>query len=189
MATWQQNVIVLRDAQKSIESEEDRKLFRSLVANKPGPGAPITRPTSNGFLDLEELFSDDDYRSKLATHVKGATQYAHREEMFSEMVSLVHKLSQGFSVFIGRTYLRKKEEHKGPESRFLNQMNVGAMQWGMVFARVNRSEILADENLARVLTDVWSKVGALCCNRKCLLKNGVISDDKTQLIYICIADK
>ena len=175
----------IKDALKNIQTEDDKKIFKKVVGNEPGPGAPIVNPENNGFYSLDNLAT----KELLQQHVIGAVPVGNREEMFQNIISLVHRLAPNFSVYVGRTFYRKNEEHLGPYQRWREHKNKKGMHFGKVLFSVPRNDIERSETVANSLVKVWQKVGALCCNNTVMLSNGKLSNDNLQVIYICIKPK
>lgn len=161
----------------------DRDLFFKLARNRPGPGASIQSPENTGFT----LISETDAEAIRAS-VFAAQYYENRERMFQDIIEAVHRLAPNFRIYIGRTYVRKDNEHLGPKQRWTDHYNNKNMRYAKILARVPRTRIEKDEALAIVLIQVWEEYEVLCCNNDAV-HAGPLSDDKEQAIYMCLAPK
>lgn len=114
---------------------------------------------------------------------------AERDRLFDELVNLVHKLSHHFDVYIGRTYLRKGREHRGPQARWGDHRRTRFMTWGRVICRIRRQRIKRDEAFSIALVKLWGRLTKLCCNNDVMLSSGRVTQDPWQLVYICLREK
>lgn len=190
-------VRLLRTALSRIPEEEDRLIFRSVITSKPGPGRAIQNPQSHGFVSLSAAITDS---TLLRSHTLSAPNYAsNRLEMFSSIITIIHRLGPNFSMYLGRTFLRPGQEHLGPRARFRSHMLSKDMSYGRVLARVPRDRVCRDEELGMRLVEVWDAVGSLCCNKDVFsgrllgnssrLSSGTRSYDLEQVIYLCLSKR
>ena len=183
----------VKEFAKKQVNEEERKLFLGCVGGYQtnGRGRPISSPGANGFVWLDDILEHlpEEVNDQLTDMVKVTKKYRTRESMFEDVIELVHKLSYNFKVYLGRTYLRKGSEWKGPRNRFINHLRKRRMEWGKTLAIVPRESIIRDEEMAISLVECWSRIKLLCCNNNVMLSSGNISRDPLQLIYICAKAK
>jgi hypothetical protein len=166
--------------------DEDRRLFFQLARNRPGPGPMIDVPERNGFVLISDALGERELANQLA---KDADDPDSRLTMFSDIISLIHKLSGNYSVYIGRTYYRAGEQGMGILQRWRRAKTELGMQYAMCLARVPRSRVLKDEALGIALVKCWEYYDSLCCNNSVLNAGGAPSDDRYQLLYLCIKRK
>jgi hypothetical protein len=109
-----------------------------------------------------------------------------RVSLFEDAISLVHRLAPNYSLYIGRTYYRAGDQGAGLRNRWkIHQQNRG-MSYAKCLARVPRNRVVDDETLAIALVKCWADYDALCCNNDVVASPGRMSDDRFQLLYVCL---
>jgi hypothetical protein len=164
---------------------EERQLFFRLARNRPRQGAPITDPERSGFVRIADARKDPSLVEACVFDAPYVDDTSRGRE-FQSAIELVHKLAPNFTLYIGRSYVRRHSEHLGPRQRWLAHQDDRRMQFAMVLARVPRGRVERDEELAIALVKCWADYDALCCNNDAMSGRQSLSDDPEQLLYVCV---
>lgn len=159
----------------------DREMFFRLARNQPGPGSPIIDPLRHGFALLRNLAAD-----KVLWSLDQVDGRMTRESAFERTISLVHKLAPNFRIYIGRTFVRQGDEHRGLMSRWTSHANSKNMTHARVLGLSHHDMVDRDELLAIRLVRLWSDFNMLCCNNDVVDKTPSKAEDTWHALYICI---
>jgi hypothetical protein len=163
---------------------DDRRLFFRLARNRPGPGAYVQYPENHGFIEIDEAG-----RAVVVEKVLEAPMYRSREAMFESIIALTHRMSQHFSIYIGRSYVRDGAEHTGPLARWRAHAEDKGARYAIVLGRIPTERIEKDELLAIALVRCWSFYQAICCNNTVLASAGRLADVDEQVLYMCLTPR
>ena len=170
---------------------KERPLFFRLARNIRRRSLPkIQAPLRHGFVSIDDAIAD---REMVRDHVRAAPfAGVRRETRLQEVIDIVHACSANYDVYIGRTYVRPGQEHRGPAARWRDHKTnpKRKARFARVLFRCDRDDIGRNEALAVALIKTWDAHGALCCNNSALPgARQKLSRDRVQLIYLCLTPK
>jgi len=144
---------------------KERPLFFRLARNIRRRSLPkIQAPLRHGFVSIDDAIAD---REMVRDHVRAAPfAGVRRETRLQEVIDIVHACSANYDVYIGRTYVRPGQEHRGPAARWRDHKTnpKRKARFARVLFRCDRDDIGRNEALAVALIKTWDAHGALCCN-------------------------